>query len=235
MSGADHDPDPGAEPGPDAPEPGAGGSGADRQGPAWPLAAEAALPGAGDPELASHGAAFRSELRAEAAEWERVAALDALRRRSLADAARELLHRGDRVAVALAGRRWVGSVVHVGTDVACLGTAAGLVDVRLDGGAVWEVVQRARAGGGTGGGPRTFRARLAARERAGERIGLTCPGLGVDPAGTLVALARDHVVLRGSSGQSLLVPLAGVAVVWPSRTGGTGGTGATGAASEAPR
>ncbi|GEM_PF-3251539 len=202
--GEGNDPGPGNDPG-----------GADDPAGVEPDEHVVPIPGAGDPELASHGAAFRWELRAEAAEWERVAALDSLRRRTLADAARELLHRGDRVAVSVAGRRWSGPVVHVGADVACLATTAGLVDVRLDGVAVWEVVERTRAGGASGGGPQTFRARLAAREQAGERIGLSCPGAGTEPTGALVAVAEDHLVLRGPTGRSVLVPLQAVAAVWP--------------------
>lgn len=173
------------------------------------------VPGRDDPELAAAGAAFRAELRAEAAEWEQLAATDWLRRRSLADAARELLARGDRVAVRVGARRVHGEVCHVGEDLACVATVAGTVDVRLDGPAVWGVVQRVRAGGRSmAGGARRFTARLAEHEAAGAPVCLIT-GDGGEIAGVIAAVAVDHAVVDGRDGTRWLVPLATVAAVWP--------------------
>lgn len=174
-----------------------------------------ALPGAGDPELASHAAAFRSELRAEAAEWEQLAAKQRLRRRTLAEAVREWLHRGDLVAVAVGGYRTLGTIAHVGADLACLAVDAGTVDVDLNGPATWQRVERARSGGlARSSGPPTFAARLAEHEIAGAPVTL------VGAVGDLVvgvrieAVGVDHVVASGGERQWLL-PLPAVAAVWP--------------------
>lgn len=175
------------------------------------------LPGAGDPELETAGAMFRAELRAEAAEWEQLAATDWLRRRTMADAARELLARGDRVAVRLGGRSAQGEVVHVGDDLACVATPAGTVDVRLDGPAVWHVVQRVRSGGRSpGGGAKRFAARLAEHEAAGAPVCLVA-GDGGEVVGVIAAVAVDHVVVDGPDGSRWLMPHAAVAAVWPAR------------------
>lgn len=177
--------------------------------------AGSALPGADDPELETAGAMFRAELRAEAAEWEQLAATDWLRRRTMADAARELLARGDRVAVGVGGRSAQGVVVHVGDDLACVATAAGTVDVRLDGPAVWHVVQRVRSGGRSPtGGAKRFAARLAEHEAAGAPVCLVA-GDGAEVVGVIVAAAVDHVVVDGPDGSRWLVPHAAVAAVWP--------------------
>lgn len=176
---------------------------------------DAALPGAGDPELVAAGAAFRAELRADAAEWEQLAATDWLRRRSLADAARELLARGDRVAVRVAGRVAHGEVVHVGDDLACVDTPGGVVDVHLDGPAVWQVVQRVRAGGRAATpGARRFAARLAEHEAAGAPVCLVTSD-GTEAVGVIAAVAGDHVVLDAADGSRWLLPRTGLAAVWP--------------------
>jgi hypothetical protein len=175
-----------------------------------------ALPGENDPELAAAGAAFRAELRTEAAEWEQLAATQWLRRRSLADAARELLARGDRVAVYVGGRAVQGEVCHVGDDLACVTLdGARTVDVRLDGPAVWQVVQRVRAGGrSVAGGARRFAARLAEHEATGARVCVVTAD-GGEVSGAIVAVAVDHVVVDAPHGSRWLVPLAAVAAVWP--------------------
>lgn len=205
-------------------EPGEGGDseGGDGEGGGQPAGsalpgADSALPGADDPELETAGAMFRAELRAEAAEWEQLAATDWLRRRTMADAARELLARGDRVAVGVGGRSAQGEVVHVGDDFACVATAAGTVDVRLDGPAVWHVVQRVRSGGRSpAGGAKRFAARLAEHEAAGTPVCLMA-GDGAEVVGVIVAVAVDHVVVDGPDGSRWLVPHAAVAAVWPAR------------------
>ncbi len=216
MGGDDADAD---EPGPAGPDgAGDGPSGAERGLPGAERGlprAQGGLPGAGDPELESAGAAFRAELRAEAAEWEQLAATDWLRRRTMADAARELLARGDRVAVHVGGRAAPGEVVHVGDDLACVATPAGTVDVRLDGPAVWQVVERVRSGGRSpAGGAKRFAARLAEHEAAGAPVCLVA-GDGAEVLGVIVAVAVDHVVVDCRDGARRLVPHAAIAAVWP--------------------
>lgn len=175
---------------------------------------EPVLPGEDDPQLAAAGAAFRAELRAEAAEWEQLAATDWLRRRTLADAARELLARGDRVVARVGGRAARGEVVHVGDDLACLRTAGGVVDVRLDA-AAWQVVERVRAGGRSPApGPKRFAARLAEHEADATAVCLVAVD-GTEAVGVIAAVAGDHVVVDGRDGSRWLLPRATLAAVWP--------------------
>jgi hypothetical protein len=156
-----------------------------------------------DADLARLGQAFDDELRAEAEEYEALAAKDLLRRRDLGAVARELLHRGDRVAVTSGGRTFTGVVVHAAGDLACLETAGGVVDVRLGGPVAIRVVEVVRTGGlPSGRGAGSFVARLHEHEAAGVTVELGCAALDSEPRGRLAAVASDHVVLDAESGRS---------------------------------
>lgn len=153
-----------------------------------------------DPELAALGQRFRDELRAEAEEYERLAARDLLRHRSLGDVAVEFVHRGDVVAVSAGARTFTGTVVYAAGDLACLRCAAGDVDVRLGPPLALRVVERVRSGGRPRGrGPRGFRARLLEHEAAGATVEFGCPTLPADVRGRLEAVAPDHVVVADAS------------------------------------
>lgn len=174
-----------------------------------------------DPDLRRAGQRYEAELRAEAAEYEQLAAKDRLRDRDLADVAAELLARGDLVTVALATRSFTGEVVHVGGDLVALRTAAGDVDVHLDGGSALTVVEPARVGGhGPSWGAQTFAARLAEHEAAGEPVELGARlALGAQPPGWVVvarieAVARDHVVVV-ADGTRTFVAFAALEYVRP--------------------
>jgi hypothetical protein len=153
------------------------------------------------------------ELRAEAEEDERLAALDRMRRRGLAEVALELLHRGDTVAVTAAGRTFTGPVVYAARDLVTVQTAAGPVDVQL-GVAVLRVVERSRSGGlERGRGAPSFTARLHEHQAAGGPVVVGVTGLADDLVCRLTAVATDHVVLDPAGGLPWYVPLAEVAYI----------------------
>lgn len=159
--------------------------------------------------------------RLEAEEDERLAALDALRRRDLADVAASLWTRRTVVELGIGSQRFRGPVAAFGRDWVALANASGEVDARLDG-AVWlrEVSHQTRSpdpqpaqlhGGGGAATARTFSARLAQLELAGGLVdvGLATPG--PELTGRIVAAARDHVLFRDIDGGTW--HLAGVAWV----------------------
>lgn len=155
-----------------------------------------------------------AELRADAEETERLVALAARRRRSLADLAGDLRARGDTVAVDVPGRRFTGVVVHAGADVLRLRTAAGSVDVPLRGAVGIAVLQRAPTGGADGtDGPASFRSRLLELELAGTPVELGDATTGGPLLGRLAAVAVDHVVLAGAAGDERWLSLAAITYV----------------------
>lgn len=170
-----------------------------------------------DPQLAAAGGAYRAELRAEAAEYERLAAKDRLRDRTLGGVAGELLVRGDVVAVMLSGRSFTGTLTHAAGDLACLRTSTGEdVDVCLSGAVALRVVEAVPAGGcGRGPGPARFAARLAEHETAGGvvEVGTRVPDGGV--VGRIEAVGVDHVVVIDQDGARWFVATRAIDYVVP--------------------
>jgi hypothetical protein len=189
-----------------------------------------------DPELGSAAASIREEWRADEEEWSRAAAQQWAHGRSLLDVARELMHRGDTVAVVVGETSFTGEVVDVGDD--CLRLRAGddTVDVRLtvpvpgmgdrDVGAgpapvVLRVLRRARAGGRSGSdGASTLRARLLEYEADGAEIELGSALFHADLVGRLT-VGRDHVHVRDRDGGETYVPLPWIS--WVTRRRGLAG------------
>lgn len=161
-----------------------------------------------DPDLQRLDAALAAEFRAEAQEYERLAALDHLRHRRLPDVVLELLHRGDVVAVELARQSFVGTVVYAVADLLCLRTKTEDVDVWLEAPLTLHVLERARSGGlSRGVGPSSFRARLAEHEAAGTQVTI---GRREQPAplrGRIHAVALDHLVVEPGRRPPCYVPL----------------------------
>jgi hypothetical protein len=169
-----------------------------------------------DPDLARLGRDFDDELRAEAAEYEALAAKDLLRRRSLSDVALDLVHRGDRVLVEVGAHRFTGTVVDATGDLAVVRTATGDVDVRLTAPLAIRVVEPVRAGGRPRGrGARTFKARLTEHEAAGAEMELGCPPLDLVLRGRVEAVATDHLVIADADGQRIHLALTAVAWARP--------------------
>lgn len=145
-----------------------------------------------------HGAFERllGEHRAEAEAYERLAARDLLRDRSLAAVAAELCHRGDRVAVRLRTRTITGEVIHAAGDLLSVRTPAGAVDVWLGAPLAVQVLERAPRGGRPAGGAvRSFAARLAELEAAEAPVLLGVRVADGELAGRIEAVAFDHLVL----------------------------------------
>lgn len=187
-----------------------------------------------DPELRDLERELRErvggEFRAEAEEGERLAARAAQRARDLAAVAAELRDRGDRIAVDVTGRTYVGHVVHVGADLLQLRTrssplmAAGVagepvgsgavVDVHLAAPVVLRVVERVHEGGvGPQPGPATFRARLLEHEVADAVVDLTAEAVAGSVRGRVAAVGRDHVVLVDGDDDPWFVPFATITTV----------------------
>ncbi len=148
--------------------------------------------------LARLEARLDTELRAEQADYEQLAAKGVLRDRDLAAVALDLLFRGDLVAVEMAALAVTGRVVHAAGDLLVVATAGGEVDVNLAAPLSLTVVERVPSGGSCrGAGPRSFKARLCEHEASGRRLelGTRLPGRAV--SGVLSAVARDHVVVDG--------------------------------------
>lgn len=122
--------------------------------------------------------------------------------------------RGDTVTVTVPGRAFAGPVVHVGSDLVAVFTAAGRVDLQV--GAVAAALEVSRRPDATGSarepGPSTFRSRLLELEVAGSTVTLGVPGLGVERSGRLAAVGADHVALSGGEAATFL-PLAAIAYV----------------------
>lgn len=154
------------------------------------------------------------EVRAEAEEEERLAAQAALRRRTLADVAREAADRGDSVTAVCGGRRFSGPVGHVARDLLTLDLPAARLHVNLDG----SVLLRS-------GGPLTeppvhvpddapsFKARLYELELAGVEVDLGLTGTTDELRGRLRAVAFDHVLLQVDDGSRAAVALRAIAWV----------------------
>jgi hypothetical protein len=166
-----------------------------------------------DPDLARLGQEFRDELRAEAEEYEQLAAKDHLRGRRLVDVAMELVHRGDRVAVTIGEQRLTGVVTYAAGDLACVRTPAGDVDLNLAAPLAVQVVERVRSGGAARGrGPSSFVARLHEHEAGFVPVELGCPLLPADLRGRIVAVGADHVVLD-ADGQTWFVATSAITYV----------------------
>jgi hypothetical protein len=170
---------------------------------------------AADPILAARAAEVRAEWRTDEEEWTRAEAERWVHRRSLADLAREYLHRGDTVAVIAGACMFRGTLARVGSDWLQVLTGAGAVDVALSAGVVLRRIERARAGGcRDDGSVATFRARLLEYEASGVEVVVGAWSITTEIHGR-VAVGRDHVVLTGDGFETAL---GRIAWIRPERT-----------------
>lgn len=153
-----------------------------------------------------------AEMRAEAESVERETHLGRLRKRSLADAARDAMHRGDMAVIEMPGRVLAGSIAYAGADYIVIETDEHAIDVRLA-----TVVVRfdssPEGGRRASGGSRTLRARLAEYEATGEPITLVAPGVGAEVSGVVAVAATDHLLVRRPDGSTVHVPIEAIALV----------------------
>lgn len=168
-----------------------------------------------DPDIADLGVRMRAELRAEAAEYEALAALDLARSRHLLDTLAAAAVRGDEVEIVLAGTRVRGAVEEAVGDLARLRTAQEVVDVYI--GAIRLL--RVTAAGPAPRAERvrrtatSFRARLAEHEAAPGEVLLETDGPGGSLRGAIEVVAADHLVLGHGGRDRTLVALRDVEAV----------------------
>ena len=166
-----------------------------------------------DPELAHAASSARAEWRREEEEYLRAAEEHWAHQRSLRDVVRELMHRGDTIAITLGLTVLAGRVVAVGDDWFELDGPAGRTDVRLDASdLVVRVLERAPGGGCRGdAGSRTFRARLLEHEMAG---GPVVVGFRDGEARGELVVGRDQVCV-GAPPLGTYVPIRAVTLIRP--------------------
>ena len=95
------------------------------------------------------------EFRLEAEALEEDAAKFALRRRTLADVAFELMNRGDEVSVTGVGVSFTGTITHAVGDLVIIQSPHSLVNVNIAGSVSLRISRRSERGGQsrTGGSP----------------------------------------------------------------------------------
>lgn len=159
-------------------------------------------------------AAMREEWRAE----QESATLDAAEQwrhsRTLLDIAREHMHRGDRVAVTVAGHRAVGEIIEVANDRIAVMDDGARVDVHVIDAIPFActVVERARAGGRSSTRTASFRARLLELETAGAPVAIAT-ALGPDRFTGAMRVGTDIVVIVAPTGVETAIALSAVASV----------------------
>jgi hypothetical protein len=174
------------------------------------------------PDLGATGAAMREEWRTEQEAVTDDAAEQWRHSRTLLDFARDHMHRGDRVAITVAGHRAVGEIVEVASDrIAVLDESfpgGHRVDVHVVDSVplTLRVVERARAGGRSGAHTTTFRARLLELESAGTLVAIATV---TDPEALVGSLSvgGDIVVIATPIGIETVIALSAVASVSPTR------------------
>jgi hypothetical protein len=166
-----------------------------------------------DPELAHAASSARAEWRREEEEYLRAAEEHWAHQRTLLDIVRELMHRGDTIAVAIGSTILTGRVVTVGDDWFELAGPGGSADLSLDApDLVVRVLERAPDGGRRGdAGSRTFRARLLEREMAG---GSVVVGYRDGEVRGALVVGRDQVCV-GSPPLATYVPIRAITMLRP--------------------
>lgn len=159
-----------------------------------------------DPNLASElRQSAGREWNEEAAEDERLTEVHRRRNLTLADQAKELVNRGDRVSVDFGGHTFSGAVAWAGQDFVTIHGPGQNAEVRLDT-ARWSVLttdQRAEPGAP---GPESFMAALHQHTESNQVIRLTLPG-GDMVIGKLAVVADDHVEMNDVDERRLIVPM----------------------------
>ncbi len=159
-----------------------------------------------DPDLASElrqGAG--REWNEEAAEDERLTEVHRRRRLSLADQAKELVNRGERVSVEFSGHSFGGAVVVAGEDYVTVDGPGQTADIKLDV-ARWSVLHSDQPAETGSGGAESFLARLHEHSASDHVVRLALPG-GDMVIGRLAVVAEDHVEVIDVDERRLLVPM----------------------------
>ena len=174
----------------------------------------------GDDQLDDLGRELRerveAEMRLEAEMLEHDSALVEQRRRTTADLALELVSRGDTVT-AIAGEKALrGRLVYARGTIASIDTGSGPADSHLAAGVVLRIDERHLAGGvSPRSGSDSLRARLLEYEMDGRPIEIWIPAHGIEVAGAIGAVGRDHLVLIDPDGSEWVAQLNDIAWVKP--------------------
>jgi hypothetical protein len=167
-------------------------------------------------DLGATGAAMRDEWRTEQEAATHDAAEQWRHSRTFLDLARDHMHRGDRVAVTAGGHRAIGEIVEVARDRIALFDGSVRVDVHVVESVplVFQVVERARAGGRSGAPTATFRARLLELEAAGAPVAIAiATAMGPESFTGILSVGTDVVVIATTTGVETVIALSGVAAV----------------------
>ena len=135
-----------------------------------------------------------------------------LRRRTLRDVTKMLLHRGDRLTVRAGDLQLSGQVTAGGADYVTITTEHLCADARLDRVAL-RVTKRRSGGSQAGGMPPTWRARLVQMELTQEVVEVHAPSLGVSLEGRIRVVAVDHLWLVEAAGYDSYLPFEEIAIV----------------------
>jgi hypothetical protein len=169
---------------------------------------------------------MREEWRAEQDAATRDAAEQWRHARTLLDVARDHMHRGDRIAITVAGHRAVGEVLEVARDrVALLDVAINpgwgigesiRVDVQVTAAVplALALIERAQAGGRSATNTSTFRARLLELEAAGSPVAVATTA-SADPFVGWLSVGADMVAVTSDTGIETVIALSAIASVSP--------------------
>lgn len=146
-----------------------------------------------------------SEWVEEAAEDERLAELLRLRRLAMADAAKDLAHRGARVSVEFGGHAFGGAVKAAGEDYATVQGPGQAADLLLST-TRWSALPEGESGEPWLDAPDTFRGVLQQHATSEQVIRLALPG-GDVVIGKIAVVAVDHVQVEDPDGREVYVPL----------------------------
>ena len=165
-----------------------------------------------DPDIASElrqGAG--REWNEEAAEDERLTEVLRRRRLSLADRAKELVNRGDRVSAEFSGHSFGGAVVTAGEDYVTIEGPGQTADLKLAE-ARWSVLTTDQPSENRTGGPETFRALLHEHSASEQVVRMALPG-GDIVIGKVAVVAEDHVEVSDPDQRRLIVPMSMILAV----------------------
>jgi hypothetical protein len=168
------------------------------------------------PDLGATGAAMREEWRSEQEAVTSDAAEQWRHSRTLLDIARDHMHRGDRVEITVAGHQAAGEIVEVASDRIALIDRDVRVDVHIADTVpcAFRVLERARAGGRSGGRSSTFRARLLELEAVRAPVAVATT-ISPDRLTGSLSVGTDLVVIATAAGVETVISLSAVALVSP--------------------
>jgi hypothetical protein len=157
-----------------------------------------------DPNLASElRQSAGREWNEETAEDERLTELHRRRKLTLANQAKELVNRGDRVSVEFGGHSFSGALSWAGEDFATIEGPGQSADIRLEA-ARWSVLTTDQPAEAGPPGAESFRALLHEYSASTHVVRLTLPG-GDMVIGRLEVVAEDHVEMQEVDKRRLIV------------------------------